>query len=167
MGNRKRATTDDRAALTSAVEDIHAALDRTSVDRLQHAARTPDHELWRVIGPPPRDAAGLTAWYGIADRYETWLDHRPQTDERIDRTLGEPSHRILGVRPGMARREWNELAFMLDHTEDIIDAARSQAPQLRGPTIDLETCHWMVDQAVATIAPTALVVERDSVGLGL
>jgi hypothetical protein len=163
------ATAERRAELGSAVDDLHDALERTRPQRLRDAVGDRTHQLRQVLGPPPRDAAGLTAWYGIADAYETWLDQRPANNDHVDRLLGEPTHPILGLRPGNARDQWNHLATLIDHHDQIITAARELAPNRRVTTIDLDTCRRTVGDIAATLdrTPPRPQLEREGLDLSL
>jgi conjugative relaxase-like TrwC/TraI family protein len=158
-----------RQDLATATDDLQDALIRTRGQRLQDAVNDPSHELWSVVGPPPMDPGGLTAWYGIADAYEAWIDHRPPNNVRVDRLLGEPTHPNLGLRPSNARDQWNRVATLVDHHEEIISMARELNPTRDAKATDLDSCRHTVDAVVEILSRTEPhpQVERDGLGLSL
>ena len=63
-----------RDRLSAAVRDATAALDHTRPERA--GALDPAHELWAVLGAPPKTRGGLAAWCGIGERVQAWDDYR-------------------------------------------------------------------------------------------
>jgi conjugative relaxase-like TrwC/TraI family protein len=105
-------TAPERTRLDAAIEDLDAALDHTRPHRVRAAVTDPTSDLWTVLGPPPRTPGGLAAWCDLAEQLEAWNDRPPRADAWIDHLLGEPTHQVLGRRPG--RDEWYRLAALLD-----------------------------------------------------
>ena len=111
-----RDTADKRVRLSTAIDDIDAALTANRPARIAAAAVDPHNELWNAIGPPPPTRGGLAAWCGIAERIETERDRAP--------------HRGAHCRS-------DDLGTILEHANDIIDAANRLDPTpARGSQVD-------------------------------
>jgi hypothetical protein len=124
-----RVTAPERTRLDGAIEDLDAALDRTRPERIRAATTVPTSTLWTTLGPPPRRPGALAAWCALAEQLEAWNDRPPATDDWIDRVLGEPTHPVLGRRPGREGGEaWNRLAVLLDNSGPIMAAAERLEP---------------------------------------
>jgi hypothetical protein len=124
-----RATAPERTRLDAAIEDLDAALAHTRPDRIRTATTDPTNALWTTLGSPPRTSGGLAAWCGLAEQLEAWNDRPPTADQWIDRLLREPTHPVLGRRPGRDGRDmWNRLAELLDNWGPIMETAERLAP---------------------------------------
>ncbi len=119
----------ERTRLDAAIQDLDTALTRTRPDRVRVAVTDPTHALWTVLGPPPRTAGGFAAWCGLAEQLEAWNDRPPTTDAWIDQLLREPTHPVLGRRPGREGRDhWNHLTVLLDNWDTIKATAEQLEP---------------------------------------
>jgi hypothetical protein len=130
----------------------------------------PTNALWTAIGPPPRTSGGLAAWCGLAEELETWNDRPPTTDEWIDRLLCEPSHGVLGRRPGRAGREaWNRLAVLLDNWDTVLAAAERLEPHSAAMAPEPVTWRLALDTAAesAETHGVSAVNRADDFGLSL
>ena len=163
------AAAPERTRLGAALEDLDAALVHTRPDRIRAAVTDPTNALWTTLGPPPHTSGGLEAWCGLADQVEAWSDRPPSADEWLDRVLQEPTHPILGRRPGRdGCHEWNRLAVLLDSWGAIEAAAGRLDPHSTAipepatwrPTLDAAT-ESAVERNVGAID------RADDFGLGL
>ncbi len=153
-------TADQRARLTQAINDIDHALTTTRPDRVAAAALDPTSELWATLGPPPDSRGGRDAWCGIALELEAWRDRPPNPEPWIDERLGEPTHPLLGTRPARhGRDQWEHLATLLDHTDDILDTAHRLDPT--PPTGRADPADWQHTLQRAT----PLIIEPDQPGI--
>ena len=141
-----RDTADERARLSSAIDDLDAALTATRPERVAAAAIDPTNELWNSIGPPPTTRGGLAAWCGIAERFETERDH------------AQPN---LGTH-----HQTDDLAHVLEHANQIIGAASRLDPTpTRGTIVDRSLWQPALAAGSALIAEPAQQVLEQGVGL--
>ena len=143
-----RDTAHGRARLSSAIDDLDAALNATRPERVAAAAIDPNNELWNSIGPPPPTRGGLAAWCGIAERIETEQDH------------AQPNR--------STHRRTDDLGTVLEHANDIIDAAnRLDATAARSALVDRSL--WQPALAAGTnlVAEHARPAPEQGLGLEL
>lgn len=161
-------TAGERVRLTRAINAIDDALATTLSERVTAAAHDPTSDLWDTLGTPPDSRGGRDAWCGIAHQLEGWRDRPPNPDQWIDRKLGEPTHPLLGTRPGSdGRDQWERVAALIDYADDIINIADQLDPAPSAALTQPADWHQAIQQTIPLIAEPDQPSIDHSVGLGL